>query len=68
MKDKDIIKGEELEKINNELFDPFESDDESCIGGGDNRTYTSSLTYTPSGPDSGQDWDYIIGELESGVS
>jgi hypothetical protein len=65
MKDQELIKAEDLETINDELFGSFDPGDESGIGGGDNRTFTSSLTYTPSGPDGGQDWDYIIGELES---
>ena len=65
MKDKDT----KLERINNELFDSFDPGDESGIGGGgDNRTFTSSVTYTPNGPDGGQDWDYLIGELESGAA
>jgi hypothetical protein len=37
MKDKDIIKGEELEKINNELFFALDTDDESWLVGGRER-------------------------------
>jgi hypothetical protein len=48
MKDKDIIKGEELERINNELFDPFESDDESWMVGGSG-TLTTVYSFGPNG-------------------
>jgi hypothetical protein len=34
MKDKDSIKGEELERINDELFGSFDPEDESWMVGG----------------------------------
>jgi len=57
MKDKDIIKGKELERINNELFGSFDPGDESLIGGGPT-TYTGVVTYTPSGVDGIVDLDF----------
>ena len=57
MKDKDIIKGKELERINNELFGSFDPGDESWIGG-DTITYTGVATYTPSGLDAMVDLDF----------
>ena len=45
MKDKDT----ELERIENELFSSFNSDDESWIGG-TQITKTVAVTYTPDGP------------------
>ena len=57
MKKKDIIKREELERINDELFGPFDPGDESSIGG-DRTTNTSVYTYSPSGPDAMLDLDF----------
>src|SRR5215471_3509328 len=51
MKEKDTIKGEELETINSELFDAFDPEDVSWIGGSGSKTVTSWITYTPSGPE-----------------
>lgn len=56
MKEKDI-KGEQLEKLNNELFGEFDLADESLIGGLGKITYTAVATYTPSGPDGSFDLD-----------
>ena len=52
MKDKDT----ELEKINNELFGPSNSDDESWVGG-EKITNTAMATYGPGGPDAMLDLD-----------
>ena len=46
MKEKDIINGEELEKINSELFGSFDPEDESWLVGG-SKTSTSWITYSP---------------------
>jgi len=59
MKEKDIINGEELERINNELFGSFDPEDELWIVGG-SKTGTSSVTYTPTGPDGGVDFDWVF--------
>lgn len=55
MKEKDVIKGKELERINNELFDSF-SEDEMWIGGY-RVTHTGTATYSPSGYDAIVDLD-----------
>lgn len=65
MKDKDIIKTEELERINNELFDSFDPVDETWIGGAWD-TLTSSTTFTPSGFDAQMDVDWHFAEIEPG--
>ena len=57
MKEKDMIKGEKLERIENELFGPFGPDDESCIGG-DRITNTAVGTFAPGGPDALLDLDF----------
>lgn len=57
MKEKDIIKGEELERINSELFGSLDPDDESSIGGGP-YTNTAVATYTPNGFDAMFDLDF----------
>ncbi len=64
MKEKDIINGEELERINSELFGSFDAEDASWIVGG-SKTVCSSVTYTPTGPDGGADFDWVFAELES---
>jgi hypothetical protein len=63
MKEKDIINGEELETINSELFGSFDPEDESWIVGG-SKTTSSSVTYTPTGPDGGADFDAVFAEME----
>lgn len=63
MKANDIINGEELERINSELFGSFDPEDESWIVGG-SKTASSSVTYTPNGPDGGADFDVVFAELE----
>ena len=57
MKEKDMIKGEKLERINDELFGPFGPDDESCIGG-ERITNTTVATWEPNGPDALVDADF----------
>lgn len=57
MKEKDTIKGEELEKIDNELFGSFDPGDESWIGG-DRTTNTTVATFSPSGADGMLDLDF----------
>ena len=64
MKEKDIVQGKELEKINNELFASFEPEDESWIGGG-TKTVTSWITYSPCCVDAAVDYDVNFGELEA---
>ena len=59
MKEKDIINGEELERINSELFGPFDPEDESWIVGGSRITNTAVATYSPSGPDGMFDLDFF---------
>jgi len=57
MKEKDMIKGEKLERINDELFGPFGPDDESLIGG-ERITNTAVATWAPGGPDAMVDLDF----------
>ncbi len=59
MKQKDM-KGEELERINDELFGSFDPVDKS-IGGG-TITNTFMGTNSPSGPDAMMDLDYWFDE------
>jgi hypothetical protein len=61
MKEKDTIKGEELERIDHELFDSFDAGDESWIGGG-TITNTLMVTNTPSNPDAVMDLDFWFDE------
>jgi hypothetical protein len=61
---KDIINGEELERLNSELFGPFGPVDESWIGGG-MQTISSSVTYGPNGPDGCTDLDWAFGETQA---
>jgi hypothetical protein len=56
MKEKDVIRGKELERINNELFGSFDPEDESWIGGY-RVTNTGTATYSPSGYDAIMDLD-----------
>lgn len=53
MKDKDT----KLERLENELFSSFNSDDESWIGG-TQITKTVAVTYTPAGPEVSYDLDF----------
>ena len=57
MKEKDMIKSEELESINHEMFSPFDPEDEAWIGGfGDTtRTITDMPTFS-----SGQATDWML--------
>jgi hypothetical protein len=60
MNEKDIMRGEGLEKINSELFGSFDAEAESWIGGGDTKTITDMYTFTPTGSDLNVDieWDF----------
>jgi hypothetical protein len=63
MKEKDSVQGEELERINDELFGSFDPEDESWIVGG-SRTVTTFITYSPCCIDAGYDYDINFAELE----
>jgi hypothetical protein len=63
MKEKDIINGEDLERINDELFSSFDPEDESWIAGG-SKTSTSWITYSPCCVDAAFDCDWNFGEIE----
>lgn len=67
MKQKDITKGEELERINNELFGSFDPEDESAIGGGSTKTITDMYTFTPTGTDITLDIEWDFPQIE-GIS
>ena len=63
MKDKDIIKDEELERINDELFSSFDAEDESWLIGGSG-TITTVYSFGPNGVnDHAIDYDWT--ELDS---
>lgn len=64
MKEKDIINGEELERINSELFGSFDPEDESWIAGG-SKTITSYITYSPCCVDASYDYDISFVELDT---
>ena len=58
MRDKDIIKGEELERINNELFGSFDPEQESWMVGGSG-TLTTMYSFGPNGVnDHAVDYDW----------
>ena len=57
MKEKKIIHHEELERIDNELFGPFDPEDESWIGGM-TQCLTVASTFTPTGLDTETDFDF----------
>lgn len=57
MKEKEINKAEELERINNELFGAFDPEDESWIGGMA-QCLTVAPTFTPTGLDTETDYDF----------
>ena len=59
MKEKDTINGEELERINSELFASFNPEDELWIVGG-STTFTWYATYMPDRADVGADFDYTF--------
>ena len=64
MRGKDIIKGEGLEKINDELFGAFNPEDELWIVGG-STTVTSVMSWSPSGvSDAMIDYDWNFAEME----
>lgn len=67
MKQKDITKGEKLERINNELFGSFDPEDESAIGGGSTKTITDMYTFTPTGTDITLDIEWDFPQIE-GIS
>ena len=65
MKEKDITKGEQLERIDSELFSSFGSEDEMWIGGGGYTiTCTSSVTFTQNTADHVDDMDIDFGSLD----
>ena len=59
MKEKDIIKGEELESLESELFGSFDPEDESGIVGG-GTTITDMATFTPTGSDTNLDYEIVF--------
>ena len=65
MKDRKLIKGEELERINDELFSSFDPEDESWLVGG-SKTSTSLITYSPCCVDAAFDSDINFAEMEAG--
>ena len=63
MKDKNIIRGEELKKIDPELFCTFDPEDETWIAGG-TKTITDMVTYSGGHSDLVADFE-IVFEAES---
>lgn len=62
MKKKNNTNGEELERLNSNLFRSFDPDDENWIAGGGSRTVTGGPTGTPESPDAWLDMDLIFEE------
>ena len=62
MKEKEVIKDDELERINQAIFDSFSAGDEPLIGGGaDCKTVTDVPTFQASGPTDWRldiEWDF----------
>ena len=58
MKEKEMINGEELERIDNELFGSFDPGDELGIIGGGTKTATDVPTFTPNGYDWNLDFEW----------
>ena len=63
MKEKDPIKGDGLERTNEELFGSFEPGDASIGGEGYTHTWTSRLTCSDTSYDFQSDNDFDITEL-----
>ena len=59
MKDKDVIRGEELKKIDSELFCTFDPEDETMIGG-DTKTITDMVTYANGHTDMMLDYEIVF--------
>ena len=57
MKEKSLINGEELERIDSELFNSLDPEDESWICGGAT-CLTVVSTFTPTGSDTQTDYDF----------
>jgi len=58
MKVKNVNNGEELKRINSELFGPFGPVDEWGIVGGGTKTVTDYHTFTPNGLDTNLDFEW----------
>lgn len=67
MKDKDIIRGEELKKIDPELFCTFDPEDETCIGG-DTKTITDMATYSNGHTDMMLDYEIVFEPVSTNPS
>jgi hypothetical protein len=63
MKENHAIRGEELERVSEELFGTFDPGDEPFIGGGWD-TITSRVTFSGSSYDSGFDIDWSFEEVK----
>jgi len=59
MKDKNIIRGDELKKIDSELFCTFDPEDETWIGG-DTKTITDMATYSNGHFDTVLDFEIVL--------
>jgi hypothetical protein len=66
VKKKNENNGKELERLDSDVFRPFDPEDESWVVGG-SRSITTVITYTPGAYDVLYDFDYGPGEIE-GVS
>lgn len=67
MKDKDIIRGEELKKIDPELFCTFDPEDDTCIGG-NTKTITDMATYSDGHIDTVLDFEIIFDAVSTNPS
>jgi hypothetical protein len=59
VKEKDIINGVEVDRIDDELFSSFDPEDELWMVGG-SKTHTMGLTNTSSEPDYYADYDWTF--------
>jgi len=69
MKEKAVIKSEELERINSQLFNTSNLEDERRVGGdGYSKTSTATVTFSSDQADWNHDYDIDFLELEMNVT
>lgn len=69
MKEKDMIKSEELESINHEMFSSFNPEDEPWIGGADaSKTITDMVTFSSGHTDWMLDYELDFQPLDTNLT